>query len=315
MVQCRAKLISLMPFLGKLYDRIFIIVCLLAAALVFENGARRDARMELGTIPRNSILSNATAAGLIELFELTFGLIYGILLGLVLLRLSILIHWQLRFPRGLIGSACILVLANLIADFGKYWFHRLFHASPVLLPIHRVHHSDEYMNVTTAFRGHWIERLVNDTLQVLPALILPMTGWMIVVLGFFETIRNFFTHVGAPVALGRISGRIFVSPYLHRVHHSLDPAHFNTNFSNTWIFWDYLFGTICIPESCTFVETGAEVHDSPASLLRQMINPFSLWRPVERAEMVPDSIFAPKGGEKCDSTDFVGSNRASPESE
>ena len=52
-----------------------------------------------------------------------------------------------------------------------------------------------------------------------------------------------FSHFDLDVHYGPILGKILVSPRYHRVHHSSDPAQYNTNFGIIFSFWDYLFGT------------------------------------------------------------------------
>ena len=48
----------------------------------------------------------------------------------------------------------------------------------------------------------------------------------------------------SPAALGRI----FVSPAHHQVHHSGNPKHFNKNFGSCLALWDWMFGTLYVPE-------------------------------------------------------------------
>jgi sterol desaturase/sphingolipid hydroxylase (fatty acid hydroxylase superfamily) len=44
------------------------------------------------------------------------------------------------------------------------------------------------------------------------------------------------------VDLGRLS--YFIStPQAHRIHHSVHPEHFNSNFGNIFMVWDLIFGT------------------------------------------------------------------------
>ena len=38
--------------------------------------------------------------------------------------------------------------------------------------------------------------------------------------------------------------RVFITPTFHSYHHSIDPKHYNKNFSGgVFSFWDYIFGT------------------------------------------------------------------------
>jgi sterol desaturase/sphingolipid hydroxylase (fatty acid hydroxylase superfamily) len=50
------------------------------------------------------------------------------------------------------------------------------------------------------------------------------------------------------IAFRGVLGRIFVSPAHHQVHHSANPKHFNKNFGSCLALWDWMFGTLYVPE-------------------------------------------------------------------
>jgi sterol desaturase/sphingolipid hydroxylase (fatty acid hydroxylase superfamily) len=45
-----------------------------------------------------------------------------------------------------------------------------------------------------------------------------------------------------------VLGRIFISPAHHQVHHSGNPEHFNKNFGSCLAVWDWMFGTLYVPQ-------------------------------------------------------------------
>src|SRR5579864_248392 len=45
-----------------------------------------------------------------------------------------------------------------------------------------------------------------------------------------------------------LAGRIFLSPAHHQIHHSNNPIHFDKNFGAGLAVWDWLFGTLHIPQ-------------------------------------------------------------------
>jgi sterol desaturase/sphingolipid hydroxylase (fatty acid hydroxylase superfamily) len=45
-----------------------------------------------------------------------------------------------------------------------------------------------------------------------------------------------------------VLGRLFVSPAHHQVHHSSNPKHFNKNFGSCLALWDWMFGTLYVPQ-------------------------------------------------------------------
>src|SRR5258707_13274925 len=54
-----------------------------------------------------------------------------------------------------------LLLALLLLDLAIYLQHRLFHYVPVLWRMHRMHHSDVDVDVTTGARFHPLEILLS----------------------------------------------------------------------------------------------------------------------------------------------------------
>ena len=56
-----------------------------------------------------------------------------------------------------------------IYDLSYYWHHRLQHVSVIAWSTHKLHHSDENLGVTTAYKHHWAD----DTLRTF-TILLPM---------------------------------------------------------------------------------------------------------------------------------------------
>jgi sterol desaturase/sphingolipid hydroxylase (fatty acid hydroxylase superfamily) len=121
----------------------------------------------------------------------------------------------------------------------------LFHALPALWRLHRVHHTDPELDVTTGVRFHPIEILLSAgfkaaTVGVLGA---PVVGVIV-----FEIVLNagsLFSHANLrlPERTDHLLRMVVVTPDMHRVHHSVDPAETDRNFGFTLSWWDGLFGT------------------------------------------------------------------------
>jgi len=152
--------------------------------------------------------------------------------------------WGLLQIAGLPAWASI-PLAVLAMDLAIYLQHVLFHAVPALWRLHRMHHADQDIDVTTGVRFHPIEILLSVGIKfgVIVAVGAPAVAVLI-----FEILLNatsMFNHsnVGMPLWLDRILRWIVVTPDMHRVHHSVVVRETNSNFGFNLPWWDRLFGT------------------------------------------------------------------------
>ena len=137
--------------------------------------------------------------------------------------------------------------AILLLDLVHYATHRLFHAFGWLWRIHEVHHSDEDYDVTTSVRFHPLEVAGGKVLYLAAiALIAPPLA-AVFVAEVHTTLLNSLVHanVSFPPAVERLVRLIFITPDLHRLHHSLDVVEQNRNFGQTFVWWDWMFGTYC----------------------------------------------------------------------
>jgi sterol desaturase/sphingolipid hydroxylase (fatty acid hydroxylase superfamily) len=138
-----------------------------------------------------------------------------------------------------------VLLAVAALDLAIYLQHVLFHAVPALWRLHRMHHADLEIDVTTGARFHPIEILLSMGLKlgVVAAL-----GALAVAVLAFEVLLNatsMFNHsnVRMPAGLDRVLRWVVVTPDMHRVHHSIVVRETNSNFGFNVPWWDRLFGT------------------------------------------------------------------------
>ena len=136
-------------------------------------------------------------------------------------------------------------LTFLLLDLARYGVHRAFHALSFLWRIHEVHHSDPDYDVSTAGRFHPLEVVLEQ--GVLLALIALLAPPPIAVFGdvLITVVLNLFVHANAslPAPLEKALRRAFVTPDLHRIHHSEKMQEQLRNFGQTFSWWDRLFGT------------------------------------------------------------------------
>jgi sterol desaturase/sphingolipid hydroxylase (fatty acid hydroxylase superfamily) len=136
-------------------------------------------------------------------------------------------------------------VALLALDLAIYLQHVLFHAVPGLWRLHRMHHADLELDVTTGLRFHPVEILLSlgVKLGVVAALGPPAMAVLV-----FEVLLNatsMFNHgnVRLPGWIDRRLRWLVVTPDMHRVHHSIHPAETNSNFGFNLPWWDRLLGT------------------------------------------------------------------------
>ncbi len=138
-----------------------------------------------------------------------------------------------------------VVLGVVLLDCAIYLQHVLFHALPLLWRLHRMHHADMDIDVTTGLRFHPVEILLSMGIKlgVVAALGPPALAVLI-----FEVLLNatsMFNHgnLRIPLGLDRWLRWLVVTPDMHRVHHSVVIRETNSNFGFNLPWWDRLFGT------------------------------------------------------------------------
>jgi len=137
------------------------------------------------------------------------------------------------------------VLAILLLDLAKYAVHRAFHSVAFLWRVHRVHHSDPDFDVSTSARVHPIEVVLTQGayFAVIAIFAPPIIGVLTAeILSAFE---SFFGHANAslPEWVEKPLRRLFVTPDMHRIHHSEEIGEQCTNYGDCFPWWDRLFRT------------------------------------------------------------------------
>lgn len=136
------------------------------------------------------------------------------------------------------------VLSFLAMDLLLYFLHKASHSFGCLWMFHKVHHNDRYLNVSTAFRVHFLEIGIISLMKAVLVVILGIE-WTLLLAN--EAIIIFFTmlhHTNISFWGERFLGRVIITPYLHRVHHSARRDEHDRNYGAVLSIWDHLFGTL-----------------------------------------------------------------------
>jgi len=133
----------------------------------------------------------------------------------------------------------------LVLDLAIYAQHVVSHVVPLFWRLHRMHHSDLEIDVTTGVRFHPIEILLSVLVKM--AVILIVGAPPVAVLAF-EVLLNataMFNHSNAllPAWLDAPLRMLIVTPDMHRVHHSTVRLETDSNYGFNLSVWDRLFGT------------------------------------------------------------------------
>jgi sterol desaturase/sphingolipid hydroxylase (fatty acid hydroxylase superfamily) len=174
----------------------------------------------------------------------------------------------------------VCTLGVLLLELAIYWQHRLFHALPLLFRLHRVHHSDMAFDVSLGVRFHPLELMLSMLIKfaVIAALGLPPLSVLI-----FEAVLSasaLWTHTSLqlPARIEPWVRLLFVTPTLHRVHHSSDVGDSNHNFGFCLSIWDRLFGSMRLRPQIGWnnIEIGLKEFRGPIAqtLLALLLNPF-----------------------------------------
>ncbi len=149
----------------------------------------------------------------------------------------------LNHPAVPLGAA--LALGFLARSLVSYGIHVAMHKVPPLWRVHRVHHSDTALDVSTTVRFHPLEFAIQVPLVSGALLALGIHPAVVIAYEIFDAAMNVFTHadVRLPRPLDRALRLVFVTPEMHRVHHSAAPAETDSNYGATLSIWDRLFGT------------------------------------------------------------------------
>lgn len=137
------------------------------------------------------------------------------------------------------------VLTIVLLDLFFYGQHYLLHRVAALWRLHRTHHSDQEYDFTTGLRFHPLEMMFSTALLLGALLILGAPPVAVLVSQLLSTAINFIEHanVRIPASLDRVVRVVFVTPDMHRIHHSAAPGESRSNFANTFSWWDRVFGT------------------------------------------------------------------------
>ncbi len=160
------------------------------------------------------------------------------------------------------------VIAFLLLDYSNYIWHILLHKLPFMWRFHLVHHTDVDLDITTAFRFHFVEMIASVFFRGAAVFIIGASPALVLIYEIVFEAATQFQHSNwkLPFAVEKILIRIFVTPRMHGIHHSIVKKETDSNYSVIFSFWDRLHRTIRVRNLKEGVIIGVPSYNNPEEL-------------------------------------------------
>lgn len=138
-----------------------------------------------------------------------------------------------------------VIVSVILLDLLIYTQHVAFHYIPLFWRLHKVHHIDQEIDVTTGLRFHPVEIILSTLIKCGAVLLLGVPFTAVVIFEILLNATAMFNHgnISLPAKLDKYLRLIMVTPDMHRVHHSVIVKETNSNFGFNMPWWDRLFNT------------------------------------------------------------------------
>ena len=123
--------------------------------------------------------------------------------------------------------------------------HWVQHKTKFLWRFHLIHHSDTWVDTTSANRHHPGESVIRFLFTTLGVLIVGCPLWLVFLYQSLSVVATQFNHanIKIPEKLDLILSYFIVSPNMHKVHHHNEMPYTDSNYGNIFSIWDRMFGT------------------------------------------------------------------------
>jgi sterol desaturase/sphingolipid hydroxylase (fatty acid hydroxylase superfamily) len=135
------------------------------------------------------------------------------------------------------------ILVFALFDLAIYAWHYASHKYEWLWRFHKIHHSDKSFNVSTGFRFHIFDLLLEILYKCLFVILIGVDAYLVLSIEIIELFFIFFHHANIQVPNEKALSTYIITPFLHRIHHSTLRAEHDSNYGIVLAIWDRLFGT------------------------------------------------------------------------
>jgi len=172
-------------------------------------------------------------------------------------------------PAGLMAQlawpAWIQIVAGIVVlDFSVgYLSHRAMHMWSVMWRFHQIHHSDPFVDVTTTYRTHPVETVWRFFFAIVPVWLLGIPAQAVVIQRLLQATNGIIEHADIRlwVPLDRVLSLFWVTPNVHKIHHSREISETNSNYANLLTVYDRVLGTYTPADRATSVIYGLDEAD------------------------------------------------------
>lgn len=226
-------------------------------------------------------------AGINIFFTLTT-IVVNFVLAFLLLRSADFVHenhfgilnWLPQMNVWLYGTIGLLLL-DLI---GAWLAHFVQHKTRSLWRFHLIHHTDTWIDTTSANRHHPGESVIRFGFTVLAVLVSGSPMWLVFLYQSLSVVFSQFNHanITLPRKLDDWLSYVIVSPDMHKVHHHYVLPYTDSNYGNIFSVWDRLFGTFRKLDKSQIIY-GVDTHMDPKdhNRLGNLLKiPFAKYRPA-----------------------------------
>lgn len=188
----------------------------------------------------------------------------------------------------------VVIFVIVFLDFAVWLEHVVSHHWPWLWRIHKVHHADVDLDVTSALRFHPLEIIVS---MIWKGALVALLGAPAIAVLIFEIILNgmaMFNHsnVKLPLWLDRLLRPAVVTPDMHRIHHSIIERETNTNYGFNLSVWDRLFGVYTqdpvMGQKGMTIGLAEHQNREPIGLIWSLLLPFRTYQKVHAPDPLMD---------------------------
>jgi sterol desaturase/sphingolipid hydroxylase (fatty acid hydroxylase superfamily) len=138
------------------------------------------------------------------------------------------------------------IISFLLLDYSNYIWHIILHKLPLMWRFHLVHHTDLDLDITTAFRFHFGEMIASVFFRGAIIVLIGVLPLMALIYEItFEAATQFHhSNMKLPFHFEKALNKIFVTPRMHGIHHSMIKRETDSNYSIIFSFWDRIHKTI-----------------------------------------------------------------------